>query len=187
MPTLTARTVRSDGVTFVELLLDADRPHRVRVESRLDGPVWPPRSAGRVADGWDEDGVTTTADAGTTALGFATPASPAEPVAEVVRAEPLAGAEVPDGVAAWLERVEERVQTAERLAAVDDLQAATRAVADVGGLAAVEALAADVARDRRALTRLDVAPDALVDRVESVEVPAAAFAALAQSASRRSW
>lgn len=186
MPALTARTVRSDGVTFVELLLEATRPHRVRVESRLDGPVWPPRTDGRPVDGWDDRGVTTTVDAGTTAIGFATPARPAEPVAEVVRAEPLTGSTVPEGVAAWLERVEERVETAERLAAVDDLPSATDAIAEVGGLAAAEALAADLARDRRTLARLEVAPDDLTARVESVDVPTAAFAALAQIESRRS-
>lgn len=186
MPTLTARTVRSDGVTFVEVLLEAARPHRVRVESCLDGPVWPPRTDGRPADGWDDRGVTTTVDRGTTGFGFATPAPPADPAVEIVRAEPLPESTLPEGVATWLDRVEERVETAERLAAVDDLSSATRAVADVGGLAAVESLAADLARDRRALSRLDVAPDDLAARVESVAVPTAAFATLAQTESRRS-
>ena len=186
MPTLTARTVRSDGVTFVEVLLEATRPHRVRVESRLDGPVWPPRTEDRPEDGWDDRGVATTVDAGTTPFGFATPAPPSEPAVELVRAEPLPPSQVPEGVAAWLERVEERVATAERLAAADDLPSATRAVRAVGGLAAVEALAADLARDRRALSRLDVAPDDLTARVESVDVPTEAFASLAQTESRRS-
>lgn len=98
MPTLTARTVRSDGVTFVEVLLEATRPHRVRVESRLDGPVWPPRTDGRPADGWDDRGVSTTVDDGVTALGFATPAPPSDPAVEIVRAEPLPGSTLPEGM-----------------------------------------------------------------------------------------
>lgn len=94
--------------------------------------------------------------------------------------------ETPEGVDAWLQRVEGRVETAERLAAADDLPSATRAVAAAGGLAAVEALAADLARDRRALSRLDVAPEGLVQRVEAVDVPTEAFARLAQVEFRRS-
>lgn len=186
MPTLTTRTVRSDGVTLVELLVAASCPHRVRVESRLDGPVWPPRENGRPVEGWDGRGVATTVDEGTTAFGFATPAPPDERVAEIVEAEPLPRAELPDGVAAWLQRVEERIEAAERLAAVDDLPSATRAVAAAGGLAAVESLAADLARDQRALSRVSIAPDDVASRVESVDVPAATFARLAQTQSRRS-
>lgn len=186
MPTLDVETVRSNGVTFVELLVAAERPHRVRVESCLDGPVWPPRSDGRPVDGWDDAGVTATVDEGATAFGFATPAEPVQPAAEMIRSEPIRQTELPAGMAAWLERVEERVETAERLAAVDDLPSATRAVASVGGLAAVEELAAHLARDRRALSRLDIAPDELASRVDSIDLPTAAFARLAQRESRRS-
>lgn len=187
MPTLTVETVRGDGVTFVELLVTAERPHRLRVESRLDGPVWPPRADGRPAEGWDNSGVTSTVEAGTTAFGFATPVEPAEPVAELVRAEPVRESELPTGMSTWLDRVRERVETAERLEAVEDLPSATRAVASVGGLAAVEELATDLARDRRVLSRLDVAPDGLAARSESVELPTESFARLAQAESRRSW
>ena len=186
MPTLEVEAVRSDGVTFVELLVAAERPHRVRVESRLDAPVWPPRSNGRPVDGWDDAGVTATVEEGRTAFGFATPAEPVEQAAEIIRAEPVRGTELPAGMKAWLERVEERVETAERLAAVNDLPSATRAVASVGGLSAVEELAAHLARDRRALSRLDVAPDDLAARVDSIDLPTAAFARLAQTESRRS-
>lgn len=186
MPTIEVRTVRSDGVTFVELLVAAERPYRIRVDSRLDGPVWPPRSDGRPVDGWDDAGVTATVEEGRTAFGFATPAEPVEPAAEMTRAEPIRGRGVPAGMAAWIDRVEGRVETAERLAAVDDLPSATQAVASVGGLAAVEELAADLARDRRALSRLDIAPDDLASRAESIDLPTAAFARLAQTESRRS-
>ena len=186
MPTIETQTVRSDGVTFVELLVRAERPYRVRVESRLDGPVWPPRTDGRPVDGWDDAGVTATVEEGRTAFGFATPAEPVEPLAELTRAVPVGGRGPPAGMSAWIGRVEGRVETAERLAAVDDLPSATRAVASVGGLAAVEELAADLARDRRALSRLDIAPDDLASRVESIDLPTAAFARLAQTESRRS-
>lgn len=182
MPTLAVETVRAGDVTFVELLLEAERPHRVRVESRLEGPVWPPRTEGRPAEGWDAAGVSARLEAGRTAFGFATPAPPEEPVAELVAAEPLGP---PEGVASWLRRVEARVETAERLAAADDLPAATRAVAEAGGLAGVEALAADLARDRRALSRVGLAPE-LAARVEAVDLPVGTFARLAHSESRRS-
>lgn len=187
MPTLSAETVRGDRVTFVELLVTADRPHRVRVESRVDGPVWPPRSDGRPVGGWDSDGVTATVETGTSAFGFATPVETGEPVAELVRAEPVRESELPAGMATWLDRVRERVETAERLETVEDLPSATRAVASAGGLAAVEELAADIARDRRVLSRLDVAPDGLAARIESVDLPTESFARLAQVESRRSW
>lgn len=186
MPTLTVEAVRGDGVTFVELLVEADRPHRVRIESRLDGPVWPPRESGRPVDGWKDRGVVTTVDAGTTAFGFATPARPAGQVAALVEAEPAPDRELPDGVATWLRKVEERVETAERLAAVDDLAAATRAVESVGGLAAVETLASDLARDRRALSRLSIGPYELRSRAGSVDLPMESFVRLAQTESRRS-
>jgi hypothetical protein len=182
MPTLDVEIVRADDVTFVELLVEADRPHRVRVESRLDGPVWPPRTGGRPVEGWDAAGVSARVDAGTTPFGFATPAAPQGPVAELVAAEPVGP---PEGVASWLRRVEKRVETAERLAAVEDLPAATRAVAEVGGLAGLEALAADLARDRRGLSRVGFAPD-LAARAEAVDLPVGTFARLAHSASRRS-
>lgn len=186
MPTLEVETVRTGGVTLVESLVTAARPHRVRVESRLDGPVWPPRRDGRPVDGWDERGVSTTVDAGTTAIGFATPAPPEGTAVELVAAEPVVESELPDGVAAWLERVEDRLERAERLSAVDDLPSATRAVASAGGLAAVESLAADLARDRRTLSRLSVAPADLVTRLESVDLDLESFARMAQTESRRS-
>jgi hypothetical protein len=186
MPTLRVETVRSEGVTFVELVVAADGPHRVRIESRLDGPVWPPRREGRPADGWDDRGVTATVVAGTTAFGFATPARPTGPVATIVEATALPQRGHPEGVAAWLRRVESRVERAERLASVEDLPSATDAVGAVGGLAAVEEVAAALARDRRALSRLAIAPADLTDRAESVEIPTGAFARLAQAESRRS-
>jgi hypothetical protein len=75
-----------DGVTLVALqLTNAGTTRRVRVENRLDGPVWYPRRAGRPETGWSEDGFSGTVDAGATvALGYACPAPPREPPAELV-------------------------------------------------------------------------------------------------------
>lgn len=186
MPTLTAETVRTGDVTLVEALVTAARPHRVRVESRLDGPLWPPRSDGRPADGWDDRGVSTTVEAGTTAFGFATPAPPAEPAVELVAAEPVAPASAPEGVAVLFERVEDRLERAERLASADDLPSATHAVAAAGGLAAVEELAAELARDRRVVSRLPFAPEYLCSRLEAVDLDLEAYGRLAQTESRSS-
>ncbi|WP_178918304.1 hypothetical protein [Natronomonas gomsonensis] len=180
MPTLRVESTRVDGVTFVEVLVTADRPHRIRIESRLDGPVFPPRSEGTPADGWNERGVTRTVDTGTTPLGFATPARPERPVVELVKSEPLAAGGPPEAFAAWFERIERRVERAERLAAVEDLQSATIAIASVGGLDAVEELAAALVADERALARLSVAPEDLQRRVESVDLPTETFAGLAR-------
>lgn len=185
MPTLTVETTRTDGVTFVEALVEAERPHHVRLESRIEGPVWPPRENGRPAEGWDDEGVSARVDAGTTAFGFATPARPEGTIIEMVTQKPLEP-ELPEGIAAWLRRVETRVEMAETLAAAESLSAATRALAEVGGLAAAEELTATLTRDRRALSRLSVAPADLTERIEAVDVPTETFARVAQTDSRRS-
>lgn len=179
MPTLSVETVRADGVTFVEVLVDAERPHRVRIENRLAGPVWPPRADGRPVEGWDSDGVSTTVGIGTTPLGFATFAPPEEPAVELVKSEAVEPAGVPAGVDAWLRRVECRVERAERLAAVQDVPAAAEAVERAGGLAGVERLAATVDRDRRAASRLSFVPDGLARRLDAVDIPTEALARLA--------
>ncbi|PSQ02038.1 hypothetical protein BRC92_09640 [Halobacteriales archaeon QS_4_69_31] len=56
MVTLDWDIERTDGVTLVRVYVTADWPRRVRVENRLDGPVWPPRRRGRPAAGWDDGG-----------------------------------------------------------------------------------------------------------------------------------
>jgi hypothetical protein len=95
MVTLQCDAERTEGVTLVGLVVEADRPTRVRVENRLDGPVWPPRSEGRPVAGWDDDGVTSTVD-GRLSLGYATPAHPSEPAAEVVSTEAVGPEATPD-------------------------------------------------------------------------------------------
>lgn len=178
MPTLSAAVVEGDRATFVEAIVRANRPHRVRLEPRFRGVIWPPRIEGRLAAGWDEHGLTTTVGVGATGVGFATPVSPdGEPVS-IVRSEPLSE-ELPVGITAWLDRIEGRLDTAERLAEAADLRAATEAVASVGGLAAVERLAGELARDRRLAARLSIVPNRLQTRLETVEIPTAEFARLA--------
>lgn len=78
-------------LTLVELLVtNGHSPTRVRIENRLDGPVWPPRRRGVPASGWDADGVTCTVAAEETrGLGYASPAPAVEPPAEIVRTEPV--------------------------------------------------------------------------------------------------
>ncbi|WP_123620012.1 hypothetical protein [Halorubrum sp. CSM-61] len=67
-------------------------PRRVRIESRLDAPVLPPRRGGVPEDGWDESGVTLRLDPGERrALGFAARAPPTDPpveIAEVAAVDP---------------------------------------------------------------------------------------------------
>jgi hypothetical protein len=94
MVTLEWSCERSDGVTLVSLVVASDRPCRVRVENRLDGPVWPPRRRGQPAAGWDGDAFVGRVPAdGRLAVGYASPAKPAEPPAEVVSTVPAAEAD----------------------------------------------------------------------------------------------
>lgn len=177
MPTVSTETMRMGGVTFVEVRVTAEAPHRIRLESRLDEPIWPPRSGGTVAAGWDRQGLTRLVPAGVTGIGFATPAMPADPAVELTTAEPTG--ELPEGIATWLERIEVRVATAETLAEADDVPSATTAMESIGGLAAVETLAAALERDRRALGRLSFVPDELHRRADAVDVPTATLACIA--------
>ena len=79
---------RDSGVSLVRCRVHNDSavPRRVRIESRLDGPVLPPRRAGIPETGWDEAGVTFGLEPDERrALGFAALAEPVEPPVEVVR------------------------------------------------------------------------------------------------------
>jgi hypothetical protein len=99
MVTLDWETERTDGVTLVRLYVTSEYRRRVRVENRLDGPVWPPRREGQPAAGWDGDafeGVVTPENR--LVAGYATSAQPADPPAEVVSEEP-ADPDVPPGPA----------------------------------------------------------------------------------------
>lgn len=177
MPTLTVQTVRIDSVTFVEAVLKTEQPCRVRLETRFDDAVWPPRANGGILEGWDADGVTIETGVGTTAIGFATPAVAGDRPIEIVRSEPYET--VQSKVKAWIERIETRAESAESLAAVDDVPAAADAVAAAGGLREIETLAGEIARDRRVATQLSIIPDELCKRLRRVEIPIETFATLA--------
>jgi len=70
--------VRNDGAV----------PRRVRIESRLDAPVLPPRRGGVAAAGWDAAGVTAVIGPGDEeAFGFAALADRVDPPVEVVDVE----------------------------------------------------------------------------------------------------
>jgi hypothetical protein len=179
MPMLTVETVRIDGVSFVEALLEADAPHRVRLEPRVGGPVWSPRDTEESPFQWGEGTVVVEVGPRTAAVGFATPIEVGDRPLEIVDSAPLSET-LPEGITTWIERLEERLAAAESLAAVDDLHAATDAVESIGGLRAVETLTAEIQRDRRLASRLSVVPEDLCDRLESVDVPASAFARIAR-------
>jgi hypothetical protein len=90
MVTVDASATAVDGVTLVTVTLTGDGvARRVRVEQQLDGPVWPPRREGRPADGWDERGYEGVVPADERlALGYATPAPPAESPVAITEKEP---------------------------------------------------------------------------------------------------
>ncbi|MFB6134054.1 MAG: hypothetical protein ABEJ55_03620 [Halanaeroarchaeum sp.] len=93
---LDATTARTDGVTLVSLLVTNENasPRRFRIANRLDGPLWPPRVHGTVAAGWDEAGFEgVVAGAATRPLGYATPAVPSDPAAELIWSEPAGDSE----------------------------------------------------------------------------------------------
>ena len=96
---------RADGVTFVRAYVTARRARRVRVENRLDGPVWPPRRRGQPAAGWEDGGFEgVTAPGERLVGGYATPAPPREPPVELVVADPVDCADDGDatpGVTDW--------------------------------------------------------------------------------------
>ena len=184
MPTLTVTTVEADRVTLVEAVLEADRTHRVRLEPRFDGPIWPPRTEGTTGGDWDGDGMTTTVGSGRTAIGFATPVRPGGKPLEIVESEAIED-RLPRGIRTWIGRVEERLTAAERLGEIDDLATATDAVQSVGGLTAVETLAAEIARDRRLASRLSIVPENVSTRLEAVDIPVRTLAKIASGAGER--
>jgi hypothetical protein len=135
-------TARAGDATFVSVVLRVDRPRRVRVTNELDGPA---------ADRPDGGGADRAAD-------------PAGDASTAGGSDPRFGSES-------LDAMEERVGRAEALAGADTLPAATAAVEDAGGLAAVRELAARLDDDAAALARIERRARALRERVRSTEVP----------------
>jgi len=96
MVSLTCETTREDGVTLVTAqVTNSGRRRRVRLEHDADGAVWPPRTEGVPAAGWEGTTFECVLAAGERrALGYATPAAVEEPLTvaatEPVDAEPAA-------------------------------------------------------------------------------------------------
>jgi hypothetical protein len=77
----TTRT--NDHVTLVEVIVTNDGPpRRVRISNELDGPVWPPRTQGIPAPGWNEHGYEGRVK-NRRVLGYSTPAPAVEPPVSV--------------------------------------------------------------------------------------------------------
>lgn len=81
---------RTDGVTTVRVTITNTRStvQIVRLQSALDGPVWPPRRAGVVDPRWDDDvwesAIRPDRRRG---VGFASPAPPTDPPVEILSSQ----------------------------------------------------------------------------------------------------
>lgn len=77
---------RRGGVTYVTAIVTNTRltPQAVCLESRLDGPTWPPRRT--ITDlAWEDKTAEMTIDAGRSrGIGFASPAPPTDPLIDVL-------------------------------------------------------------------------------------------------------
>lgn len=92
-----ARRVGDVTLVHAHVTNDESGPRRVRVASRLDGPVWFPRRRGVRAAGWDEGGFEGVLAAGETRpLGYASPAPPVDPPAEIAWTERATAGEAAD-------------------------------------------------------------------------------------------
>lgn len=100
MVSLTCETMREGGVTLVTArVANPDRRRRIRLRHDAEGAVWPPRTEGVPADGWDGATFECVLDAGETrAVGYATPARVEDPlvVAETEAVDPPSGFESDD-------------------------------------------------------------------------------------------
>lgn len=85
----------------------------------------------------------------------------------------------PPAVHGWLDAVEERIETAERLAAADTLPEATEAVRAAGGLAEAEALVETLQDEEAALEAIASRADRLAQRSAESDVPLATYDRLA--------
>ncbi len=80
-------TTHCKGVTFVVATVTNTQttPQRVRLESQLDGPIWPPRRNGVTAPEWSGRLWDATIDPGRSrGVGFASSAAPTAPPIELV-------------------------------------------------------------------------------------------------------
>ncbi|THE66037.1 hypothetical protein D8Y22_03690 [Salinadaptatus halalkaliphilus] len=92
MVTLETSVVRTNGVTTVRVVIDNQHSthQAVRLQSTLEGPVWPPRRDGVVDPQWDGDIWDGTIRSGRTrGIGFASPAPPTDPPVDIVSSDRL--------------------------------------------------------------------------------------------------
>lgn len=90
MVTVEPNAERTNGVTTVRVVITNTHstPQTVRLRSRLDGPVWPPRGNGVVDPRWTDDRWEATIRPGRSrGVGFASPASPTDPLVDVVSSD----------------------------------------------------------------------------------------------------
>ena len=89
MASLEWHYTHTGGITLVELLVTTAYDQYVSIESRLT-PCWPPRRHGRHESGWHETGYEGPVRADERlVLGYASPAAPRDPPAELVEERPL--------------------------------------------------------------------------------------------------
>lgn len=87
-------TTSREGITLVSVVVTNphDEPVRFRLANELDGPLWPPRTNGRIEASWDADGYEGVLDPGErVSLGYATPAAEKSPAAVIERVERAEG------------------------------------------------------------------------------------------------
>lgn len=205
MVSLDWNMTRNGGVTLVELLVTSEIAARVHVESRLE-PVWPPRRQGVPAAGWNRTKFEGTVGSDSRlAFGYASPAQPQEPPAEIVSTEPVDERTEPtareivrtlgepgpprdavpfdDGELAepteWLDAVEKRLATARELDGAGDAQEVRDVVDALGGIEAVRTLRERLEEDRRRLDRIQRRTSRVADRLDAVEIPLATLERIA--------
>ncbi|RQG89017.1 hypothetical protein EA462_11585 [Natrarchaeobius halalkaliphilus] len=89
MVELETTTCRINGVTLVSATVANPQttPQRVRLESRIEGPTWPPRRRGSIAPEWNGNRwESTVAPKRRCGLGFATSVETTDPPIELVSA-----------------------------------------------------------------------------------------------------
>lgn len=89
-------TTTRAGITLVSVVVTNPHgePVRFRLANELGGPLWPPRTNGRVEAGWDADGYEGVLEpAERVSLGYATPAPEESPAAVIERVERAEGAD----------------------------------------------------------------------------------------------
>ncbi len=84
-----------------------------------------------------------------------------------------------DQIDAWFAGVEDRLETAEELAAASSVEGAAVAVEQAGGIGAVRRLQERIEEDRTTLARLDRRCSRARERAEAVDVPVEGLARLA--------